>query len=127
MLSIQNAIDVPTPGTRAVLFAHLANAVAAVRARSAEGLLELYATREHRGGLAREFGSEPDAILQSCLDELRDLIDEPKSSGWARFVASLEMDIDKWRDGIGYDIPALCEMKEIERGAIRELITTRLG
>jgi hypothetical protein len=109
------------------LFAHLADAKAAVRTRAAEGLLKLYATRRHRGGLARDFGSEPEAILTRVLDELRELIGEPASAAWTRFVASLEMDMDAWRDGTGYDLAALREMNEIERGAIRELIATRLS
>jgi len=127
MPALQAFIDSPTPQTRGVLFAHLANSKAAVRAKAAEGLLKLYATQRHRGGLARDFGTEPEAILKPWLDELRELIHEPKSEAWTRFVASLEMDLDKWRDGTGYDIAALREMTEIERGAIREMIATRLG
>jgi hypothetical protein len=127
MPTLQAAIDAPTPETRAVLFAHLANSKAAVRAKAAEGLLKLYATQRHRGGLARDFGSEPEAILMRQLDELRELIGEPKSGAWTRFVSSLEMDMDAWRDGTGYDIAALRDMKDIERGAIREMIATRLG
>lgn len=125
--ALQRLIDEPTPATRGLLFAHLANSNAAVRAKGADGLLKLYATRPHRDGLARDFGSDPEAILAPCLDELRDLIDEPKSEAWARFVSSLEMDIDAWRDGTGYDLAALGQMNEIERGAIREMIATRLG
>jgi hypothetical protein len=127
MPTLQAAIDEPTPATRALLFAHLANAKAAVRAKAAEGLLKLYATRRHRGGLARDFGSEPEAILTRVLDEMRELIGEPASTAWSRFVASLEMDRDAWRDGTGYDLDALREMNEIERGAIREMIATRLS
>jgi hypothetical protein len=125
--AISDAIDTPTPETRAILFAHLANSKAAVRARAAEGLLKLYATQRHRGGLARDFGGEPEAILTRYMDELRHLIGEPKTDAWTRFVASLEMDQDAWRDGTGYDIAALHAMNAIERGAIRELIATRLG
>jgi hypothetical protein len=124
--TLHNAIDEPTPATRALLFAHLANAKAAARARAAEGLLKLYATRPHRGGLARDFGSEPEAILTRCLDELRELIGEPKSEAWTTFVSSLEMNMDAWRDGTGYDLAALGAMNDIERGAIREMIATRL-
>ena len=127
MPALYALIDEPTPASRALLFAHLADPVAAARARAADGLLKLYAKRPHRPGLSRDFGSEPEAILMPCLDELRDLIDEPKSQAWTRFVASLEMDQDAWRDGTGYDLAALREMKAIERGAIREMIATRLG
>lgn len=125
--AIYAAIEAPSPESRALLFANLANRVAAVRAKAAEWLLKQYATRRHRGGLARDFGSEPEGILMRQLDELRELIDEPKSEAWTRFVSSLEMDQDSWRDGTGYDIAALAEMKEIERGAIREMIATRLS
>jgi hypothetical protein len=125
--ALQALIDQPTPATRALLFAHLANRVAAVRAKAADGLLKLYATQRHRAGLARDFGSEPEAILLRCLDELRALIDEPRSEAWTRFVASLEMNLDAWRDGTGYDLAALREMPDIERGAIREMIAARLG
>ena len=127
MPSLQALIDEPTAETRAVLFAHLANSKAAVRARAADGLLKLYATARHRGGIGRDFGNEPEAILMGCLDELRELIGEPRSEAWARFVSSLEMDQDAWRDGTGYDLAALQAMNDIERGAIREMITTRLG
>jgi hypothetical protein len=37
------------------------------------------------------------------------------------------MDQDAWRDGTGYDLNALRDMKEIERGAVREMIATRLS
>jgi hypothetical protein len=127
MPTLQAAIDSPTPATRALLFAHLANSKAAVRAKAAEGLLTLYATQPHRGGLARDFGSEPEAILGRALDELRDLIAEPKSAAWTRFVSSLTMDLDAWRDGTGYDLVALRAMNDIERGAIHEMIASRLG
>lgn len=125
--AIQAAIDEPTPETRALLFAHLANSKAAVRARAADGLLKLYATRRHRGGLARDFGSDPEAILTRYLDELRELIGEPRSEAWTRFVSSLEMNLDAWRDGTGYDLAALAAMNDLERGAIREMIATRLA
>jgi hypothetical protein len=127
MPSLQAEIDAPTPATRAILFAHLANSKAAVRARAADGLLKLFATQPHRGGLARDFGNEPDAILMPCLTELRGLIGEPASEAWTRFVASLEMNFDSWHDGTGYDLVALRAMNEIERGAIGEMIATRLG
>jgi hypothetical protein len=125
--TLQAAIDHPTEASRALLFAHLANAKAAVRAKAAEGLLQLYAQQEHRAGLARDFGAEPEAILTRVLDELRELIVESRTAGWTRFVDSLTTTYDTWRDGAGYDLDALQAMSEIERGAIRELIKTRLG
>ncbi len=127
MPTLQAAIEAPSPATRALLFAHLANSKAAVRAKAAEGLLKLYAPQPHRPGLARDFGSEPEAILSRSLVELRELIGEPESPHWKRFVASLEMTMDAWRDGTGYDLAALAAMSELERGAIREMIATRLG
>ena len=127
MPSLQALIDEPTPATRAELFAHLANSKAAARARAADGLLKLFGKRPHRAGIGRDFGNDPGAILMPCLAELRELIDEPGSEAWTRFVTSLQMDRDAWRDGAGYDIAALREMKDLERGAIREMIATRLG
>ena len=124
--TLQAAIDQPNEASRALLFAHLAHAHAAVRAKAAEGLLALYATQRFRGGLARDFGQQPEAILTRCLDELRALIGEPQTPAWTRFVNSLAIDFDAWHDGTGYDIAALHEMSDAERGAIRELIKTRL-
>ena len=125
--TLQVAIDNPTEASRALLFAHLANAKSAVRAKAAEGLLRLYAHQEHRDGLARDFGADPEAIITRLLDELRELIAEPRTEGWTRFVNSLETTYDSRRDGEGYDLDALQAMSEIERGAIRELIKTRLS
>ncbi len=127
MPTLQAAIDAPTPATRALLFAHLADSKAAVRARAAEGLLKLYASRPPREGLARDFGREPEAILIPLLDELRELIAEPRSGAWTKFISSLEMNLDAWRDGTGYDLAALQAMNELERGAVREMIATRLA
>jgi len=127
MPTLQAAIDAPTPASRALLFAHLANSKAAVRAKAAEGLLMLYATRAHREGLARDFGREPEDIRLALLDELREVIAEPRSDAWTRFVSSLEMDLDAWRDGTGYDLAALQAMSDLERGAVREMIATRLA
>jgi hypothetical protein len=124
--TLQHAIDSPTPETRALLFAHLANRTAALRAKAAEGLLELYATRRFRGGLARDFGKEPEAILMRLLDELRDLIGEPRTESWTRFVNSLVLDLDSWRDGLGYDLEALRTVSDIERGALQQLFKARL-
>lgn len=124
--TLQADIDSPTPETRALLFAHLADRKAAVRAKAAEGLLQLYATRRFRGGLARDFGTEPEAVLMPMLDELRDLIDEPRTESWTRFVNSLVLNLDSWRDGTGYDIDALLSVSAIERGALEQLFTARL-
>jgi hypothetical protein len=89
-------------------------------------LLKLYASRRFRGGLARDFGKEPEAILMRLLDELRDLIGEPRTEGWTRFVNSLALDLDAWRDGTGYDLEALNSVSDIERGALRQLFRARL-
>lgn len=125
--TLQNAIDTPTPATRALLFAHLADGKAAVRAKAAEGLLKLYASQRFRGGLARDFGNEPEAVLMRLLDELRELIGEPRTDGWTRFVNSLVIDQDAWRDGTGYDLDALDTVSDIERGALRKLFKARLA
>lgn len=124
--TLQDAIDSPTPATRALLFAHLANRKAASRAKAAEGLLALYATRRFRGGLARDFGKAPEAILMPLLDELRELIGEPRTESWTRFVNSLVPDLDSWRDGLGYDLEALSTVSDIERGALQQLFKARL-
>lgn len=40
------------------------------------------------------------------------------ASPFRRFAASIEMDFDKWHDGIGYDLEALREMSPEERAAV---------
>lgn len=125
--TLQASIDDPNEVTRVLLFSHLANSKAAVRAKAAEGLLKLYATASYRPELARDFGREPAAILTSVLDELRAVIGEPRTPAWTRFLSSMNQDYAAWRDGIGYDYSAVLEMSEPERGALREMIRTRLG
>jgi hypothetical protein len=128
LATLQTAIDSPTSATRALLFAHLADNSAALRAKAAEGLLELYATtKRFRAGLARDFGKEPEAILTPVLDELRDLIGEPRTAGWSRFVRSMVVDLDAWREGLSYDLEALSAVSDVERGALRQLFKLRLG
>jgi len=39
-----------------------------------------------------------------------------------RFHASMTVDYDKWHDGIGYDLDAIREAKEDERGAIERMV-----
>jgi hypothetical protein len=125
--TLQAAIDEPDDTTRALLFSLLAHSQATVREKAAEGLLKLYAKQRCRDGLAHDFGSEPEAILTRLLDEIRASIDEPRTDPWTRFLASMVVDYDSWRDGTGYDMAALNDMSAIERGALRELIRTRLS
>jgi hypothetical protein len=42
-----------------------------------------------------------------------------------RFLASMQMDYEKWHDGIGYDLAALDQMTSIERDEIAELLINR--
>ena len=125
--TLQAAIDDPDDTTRALLFSLLANSQAEVRAKAAEGLLKLSAKQRFRDGLARDFGNEPEAVLTHLLDEIRVSIDEPRTDAWTRFLASMIVDYDSWREGTGYDIAALNDMSDTERGALRELIRTRLS
>lgn len=128
LAALDAAIDQPTPESRTVLFAGLACAKAAWRAKSAAALLKLYgAQRTYRGGLSRDFGNERDAILQPQLDEIRALIDEPATPAWATFLHSMVMDFDAWHDGTSYDLAALNAMSVLERAAITEWLHARLS
>lgn len=114
-------------GDRAELFACLAARRAAVRANAAETILKLYAPNARvRGGLARDFGSEPNAVTKPLFAELSGVIGGAASPAWKKFVDSLEMDLDKWRDGIGYDLDALQEMNADERATIKQWLRSRL-
>jgi hypothetical protein len=42
-----------------------------------------------------------------------------------RFVASLQLDQEKWRDGVGYDLKALEEVSRAERDQAVDLLTSR--
>jgi hypothetical protein len=47
------------------------------------------------------------------------------STAYARFVLSMEMNYEKWHDGIGYDLDALKAATPAERGAIEALLVHR--
>jgi hypothetical protein len=48
------------------------------------------------------------------------------SSGIDRFVASLNLDYEKWREGIGYDLDALQNLNAEERARVLALLQARL-
>jgi hypothetical protein len=126
--ALYDAVERPHSGSRDILFAGLASAAAAWRARSAEGLLKFAGKepREYRA-LTRQFGSNLDAIFTPALDELRALIDLPKSDAWSTFAASTVMNFDSWHDGLGFDLKALSEMPPVEQNLIRQWLHTRLA
>ena len=47
------------------------------------------------------------------------------SEAFAKFVASLELDYDRWHDGDGYDLDALAEIDTSERGDAVHLLAQR--
>lgn len=46
----------------------------------------------------------------------------PDSARVARFAASMAMDLDRWRDGTGYDLDAIADASEAERAAMARLV-----
>ncbi len=44
---------------------------------------------------------------------------------YSRFLASMSMDLDRWRDGCGHDLAALAEATGAEREAIESLLLSR--
>ena len=46
-------------------------------------------------------------------------------SALERFAASMAIGYDEWHDGIGYDLTALAEASQAERGAIESLLLPR--
>lgn len=40
------------------------------------------------------------------------------TDAYAKFLASLELDHERWHDGEGYDLEALASIDESERGAL---------
>jgi hypothetical protein len=44
---------------------------------------------------------------------------------YSRFLASMSMDLDRWRDGCGHDLAALAEATDAEREAIESLLLSR--
>ena len=125
--TLREAVERPDVHSRDILFAGLASAKAAWRDRAAAGLLKFAGkeTPDHRS-LTRQFGSDIDAIFTPAMDELRALIDVPKSPAWDQFAASIPMTFDSWHDGLGYDLAALARMPKLEQDVIRQWLHTRL-
>jgi len=121
------AADPSDLAARKALFAYLAAGKAAIRAKAAQHLIERFAgDKRIRGGLSRDFGSEPKAVFTPLLDELREATGTDRSEAWARFVRSTVIGLDQWRDGIGYDLDALAAMTDEERAILRQFFRTRL-
>ena len=53
------------------------------------------------------------------------MITPPKSSLLVRFKLSMDIDYEKWHDGVGYDLEALREATPSERKAIEDMLITR--
>lgn len=47
------------------------------------------------------------------------------SPAYQRFLDSMPMDLDRWRDGVGYDLSALAEMSPAERDSVESLLLAR--
>jgi hypothetical protein len=125
--ALYDAVEHPRAGSRDILFAGLASARAAWRVRAAEGLLKL-AGKEQRGhrALTHQFGSNVDAIFTPAMDELRTLINLPRSDAWSTFGASLVMNYDSWHDGVGYNLESLSQMPPLEQNLVRQWLHSRL-
>jgi hypothetical protein len=125
--ALRNAVEEPGSGSRETLFAGLAASRAAWRVRAAEGLLKLCSEEgsRHRE-IARPFGQSVDAILTPPMDELRKLVDIPRSEAWTAFLASTPMDYDAWHDGNGFDLDAIARMPAIEQNLLRQWLHTKL-
>ena len=106
---VQAAAAAPSDvAAQMALFAYLAAGKAAVRAKAAQNLIERFGGEKRlRGGLARDFGSTPNAVFTPLLAELREATGSVSSEAWARFIDSTVIGQDQWRDGIGYDLEAL--------------------
>ncbi len=122
--TVEAAVDTQD---RPTLFACLAARPAAVRAAAAKALLDSRANKTRlRGGLARDFGREPEAVIMPLFAELSEAIGWQPSPAWPKFLASLKIDEEQWRDGIGYDLEALAAMHAEERAVIRQWLRSRL-
>lgn len=130
MIEIQTLMSVETAelgGDAEALFSCLAARPAAVRAKAVETLLRMRAPGQRtRGGLARDFGYDPDAVIKPLFVELAGVIGWQPSPAWSKFLASLTIGLDEWRDGIGYDVASFAAMHPEERGMIRQWLRTRL-
>jgi hypothetical protein len=50
----------------------------------------------------------------------------PPSAAYDAFVKSMEMDYDKWHDGVGYDLAALSKLTPAERESATSILVIRL-
>lgn len=49
----------------------------------------------------------------------------PQSAAYTKFIASMEMNYEKWHDGEGYDLEALAALEGKERGEVEQLLRGR--
>jgi hypothetical protein len=52
---------------------------------------------------------------------------EPESAAYRAFVASMQISYSDWRDGAGYDLEALRQITDNERGAVVETLSGRIA
>lgn len=50
-----------------------------------------------------------------------------RSEAHTRFIASMDMDFDKWHDGTDYDLEALGELEGAERQEVEKMLLRRAG
>src|SRR4030095_11782964 len=48
------------------------------------------------------------------------------SPAYAAFLSSMEMNLEKWREGIGFDLTSLKNVTEVERDLLVQLLVKRL-
>jgi hypothetical protein len=48
------------------------------------------------------------------------------SEAYKTFIASMNITVDKWRDGVGFDIDALEKVTDLERGVLVKILSERL-
>lgn len=61
-----------------------------------------------------------------AANAIRDRPQDPPSA-FARFRASMEIDYEKWREGIGYDLAAISQATPEERDAIESMLISRIS
>lgn len=49
------------------------------------------------------------------------------SAAYARFMASTDIDYDRWHDGVPYDVAAIAELRGDERAEVEQWLLTRSG
>jgi hypothetical protein len=53
-------------------------------------------------------------------------IELPQSDAYTRFLSSMQVDYEKWHDGVGYDLDALAQIHGDEQRRIELLLTERM-